>query len=73
MLYPEISKLMKEFDSRYSLVVATSKRARQLAVNGSCDKAVTMAVKEIAEGYVHPILPAQAEEAAVDAKITEEE
>lgn len=57
MIYPEIATLMKEFDSRYSLVVATSKRARQLAKNGDCDKAVTIAVREISEGYVHPILP----------------
>lgn len=61
MIYPEISTLMKEFDSRYSLVVATSKRARQLADMGNCDKAVTMAIKEIAEGYVHPILPSEDE------------
>ncbi len=57
MIYPEIASLMKEFDSRYSLVVATSKRARQLAMGGDCDKAVTIAIKEISEGYVHPILP----------------
>ena len=69
MLYPEIKKLMGEFDSRYSLVVATSKRARQLAAAGNCDKAVSMAIKEISEGYVHPILTdeaAQAEQAAVE-------
>lgn len=67
MIYPEINTLMKEFDSRYSLVVATSKRARQLAGGGNCDKAVTVAVKEIAEGYVHPVLPSdriEAEETA---------
>ncbi len=67
MLYPEISTLMKEFDSRYSLVIATSKRARQLASTGNCDKAVNMAIKEIAEGYVHPIMPAEAVKAAEDA------
>lgn len=63
MIYPAINQLMKEFDSRYSLVVATSKRARQLSENGNCDKAVTVAVKEIAEGYVHPV---KADENAVD-------
>ena len=62
MIYPEIATLMKEFDSRYSLVVATSKRARQLSKDGDCDKAVTIAIKEISEGYVHPILPGAAEE-----------
>lgn len=62
MIYPEIATLMREFDSRYSLVVATSKRARQLSKNGDCDKAVTIAIKEISEGYVHPVLPGSAEE-----------
>ena len=62
MIYPEIATLMKEFDSRYSLVVATSKRARQLSKGGDCDKAVTIAIKEISEGYVHPILPNEAGE-----------
>lgn len=61
MLYPEINTLMEEFDSRYSLVVAASKRARQLAAGGNCDKAVTMAIKEIAEGYVHPVFPPEYE------------
>ncbi len=66
MIYPEIASLMKEFDSRYSLVIATSKRARQLAHTGDCDKAVSMAIKEISEGYVHPILPSAAKEAIKD-------
>ncbi len=59
MLYPEISKLMENMDSRYSLVIATAKRARQLAqegavpmVGGTSDKYVSMAVREIAEGTV---------------------
>lgn len=68
MLYPEISTLMKEFDSRYSLVVATSKRARQLAATGRCDKAVNLAITEISEGYIHPVMPAEAAMAAEDAK-----
>lgn len=66
MIYPEIATLMKEFDSRYSLVVATSKRARQLSKDGDCDKAVTIAIKEISEGYVHPILPSEAEKQEED-------
>ena len=37
MLYPEVSKLMKGMDSRYSLVIATAKRARQLASDVSDD------------------------------------
>lgn len=30
MLYPSIDELMKKVDSKYSLVVAASRRARQL-------------------------------------------
>ncbi|MCD8049509.1 MAG: DNA-directed RNA polymerase subunit omega [Clostridia bacterium] len=54
MLYPEISKLMEGMPSRYSLVIVTAKRARQIAEesNGVTDKPVSMAVKEIAEGHV---------------------
>lgn len=66
MIYPEIASLMKEFDSRYSLVVATSKRARQLSKSGDCDKAVTIAIKEISEGYVHPALPSAAKKQLED-------
>ena len=38
MLYPEISKLMEGLDSRYSLVVLTAKRARQLQNDSGNDK-----------------------------------
>lgn len=58
MLYPAINKLMEKVDSRYSLVVATAKRAREL-VNGSdpliktkSNKPVTVAVQEIYEGKI---------------------
>ncbi len=53
MIYPAINELMKKVDSRYSLVVATAKRAREL-VNGSeplvktvTNKPVSIAVAEI--------------------------
>lgn len=54
MLYPEISKLMEGMPSRYSLVIVTAKRARQLADsdNGITDKHVSEAIAEIAEGHV---------------------
>ncbi len=52
MLYPEIAKLMEGFDSRYSLVVATAKRARQLVCDASNDKTVSRAIKEIADGKI---------------------
>lgn len=55
ILYPAISELMKEVDSRYTLVVETAKRARQLTdgakpmVPLKSNKAVSVAVSEIAE------------------------
>ncbi len=52
MLYPEISKLMEGLDSRYSLVVMTAKRARQLVSNSESDKTVSRAINEIAEGKI---------------------
>jgi len=52
MLYPEISKLMEGLDSRYSLVVMTAKRARQLVSDSESDKTVSRAINEIAEGKI---------------------
>ena len=52
MLYPEIGKLMEGLDSRYSLVIVTAKRARQLATNTANDKAVSHAINEIANGKI---------------------
>ena len=58
MIFPDINELIKKVDSRYTLVVAAAKRARQL-VDGSgretkfpSDKAVTIAIHEIAEGRI---------------------
>ena len=54
MLYPEIAKLMEGIPSRYSLVIVTAKRARQLAMQEDAitDKHVSCAIKEISEGLV---------------------
>ena len=52
MLYPEIAKLMEGLDSRYSLVVVTAKRARQLVSVSESDKTVSRAIQEIAEGKI---------------------
>ena len=54
MLYPEIAKLMEGMPSRYSLVIVTAKRARQLAEkeNGITDKHVSAAIGEISQGLV---------------------
>lgn len=58
MIYPSINELMKKVDSRYTLVVETAKRARQL-VDGAnkltkvnSDKEVTIAIHEIAEDKI---------------------
>ena len=55
---PNVTDLLKKVDNRYKLVIATSKRARQIA-NGAdalTDKKeespVTQAAVEIAEGKV---------------------
>ena len=61
MLYPTLSSLLEKTDSRYSLVLAVAKRARELSddidtaftdYKEKCDKAVSLAVHEIAEGSV---------------------
>ena len=59
MIYPAMKDLMKTMDSKYSLVIATAKRARAIA-NGDAeplvdidpDKPVSVAVNEIAEGKI---------------------
>ena len=56
MVEPPIGNLMKRMDSRYSLVIAVAKRARELAdgdeaqVVCDSDKEVTVAVHELGEG-----------------------
>lgn len=58
MIYPSVNELMEKVDSRYTLVVETAKRARQIIegakvlsdVNSS--KPVTIAIHEIYEGRV---------------------
>ena len=55
---PTVKELLEHTENRYSLVIATSKRARQIA-NGSESKVelnekspVTLAANEIAEGKI---------------------
>lgn len=58
MVRPSVSDLLKKAKNRYELVIATSKRARQLAQGAEAltDKkeasVVTLAADEIAEGKV---------------------
>lgn len=59
---PTVSELLNEVgDNRYSLVIMTSKRARQIAsgdpvkVKAKDRSVVTLAAKEIAEGKVKKV------------------
>ena len=58
MIYPTLAKLLEKVDSKYTLVTAVSKRAREI-VDGSgklvdikSNKPVTIAVNEIAQGII---------------------
>ena len=58
MVKPSVTELLKLVDNRYSLVIATAKRARQIEAGDtiltSKDEkvSVTVAANEIAEGKV---------------------
>ena len=61
MVKPTVQELLKKAKNRYELVIATSKRARQIS-NGAEVKtkvkeesAVTLAANEIAEGKINII------------------
>ena len=56
MLYPPMSKLLKNVDSRYLLVNVVARRARQMSIEAEQDgyslieKPVTLAIREVADG-----------------------
>ena len=58
MVKPSVTDLLQLVDNRYLLVIATAKRARQIASGAPVltkakeDSAVTLAANEIAEGKV---------------------
>lgn len=58
MIEPAIGKLLTKVDSRYTLVVAAAKRARQITDGASkltrctSDKSVTIAINEINEDKI---------------------
>lgn len=58
MMYPPMDELLEKVDNRYTLVVETAKRARQLVdgapklAKSAIDKPVTIAVREIHEGKI---------------------
>ena len=61
LVEPPVTEILKKVDDRYSLIIMTSKRARQLAsgatkLTAADDKSVvTLAVNEIFEGSVHQV------------------
>ena len=80
MMYPPIGELMKRTDSRYSLVIAVAKRARELSQGAEvlvkCDskKEVTEAVYELYYDKVKVIKASEKEETeATEAESVEEE
>lgn len=58
MINPSIVELLKKVDNRYSLVVVTSKRARQLIegskplTDATSTKPLTTAINEVYEGDI---------------------
>ena len=56
MLYPPMSELLKNVESRYLLVNVVARRARQISIEADQegyaleDKPVTLAIREVAEG-----------------------
>ena len=63
IIKPTVQELLKTAKNRYELVIATSKRARQISEGAEVktdvkeDSAVTIAANEIAEGKVKIIEP----------------
>lgn len=63
IIKPTVQELLKKAKNRYELVIATSKRARQIAEGAEVktsvkeDSPVTLAANEIAEGKVDIIEP----------------
>lgn len=73
MIYPTIGDLTKKAGSRYSLVIAASKRARQIALESENTdepidgaKSITQAVNEIADEMVKIIPPENLEDHSID-------
>lgn len=58
MVKPSVSELLEKADNRYELVIATARRARQIAEGAEVktdvkeESPVTLAANEIAEGKV---------------------
>ena len=70
IIKPSVTELLTKAKNRYELVIATSKRARQIASGAEVktkvkeESPVTLAANEIAEGEVEIIEPDEAVEDA---------
>mgnify|MGYP004598246779 FL=1 len=68
MVKPTVQELLTKAKNRYELVIATSKRARQIAEGAEVktavkeESAVTLAANELAEGKVEIIEPEEMKE-----------
>lgn len=71
MVKPTVQELLTKAKNRYELVIATSKRARQISSGAEVktkvkeESAVTLAANEIAEGKVSIIQPGEVKEEQV--------
>lgn len=74
---PSVSDLLKKSKNRYELVIATSKRARQISggapvkTNVKEESAVTLAANEIAEGKIEIIAPEEIKEEVKNEEVEE--
>ena len=68
MVKPTVQELLTKAKNRYELVIATSKRARQISSGAQVktkvkeESAVTLAANEIAEGKIDIIQPGELRE-----------
>lgn len=79
MVKPTVQELLTKAKNRYELVIATSKRARQISSGAEVktkvkeESAVTLAANEISEGKVDIIPPVEAREEVVENNVVEGE
>lgn len=79
MVKPTVQELLTKAKNRYELVIATSKRARQISSGAEVktkvkeESAVTLAANEIAEGKVDIIQPVEENEEIVENNVVEGE
>ena len=72
MVKPTVQELLTKAKNRYELVIATSKRARQISSGAEVktkvkeESAVTLAANEIAEGKIDIIEPEETREEIIE-------